>query len=62
MGLLEVMDKDTGYTLEELSSIIGWSQTITETEIMRCFQEGKLKIKQVGKDKFYAIKEDEGSE
>lgn len=62
MGLLEVMDKDTGYTLEELSSIIGWSQAITETEIMKCFQEGKLKIKQVGKDKFYAIKEDEGSE
>lgn len=53
------MDKDTGYTLEELANIIGWSHAITETEIMRHFQEGKLKVKHIGKDKFYAIKDEE---
>ncbi len=60
MGLLEVMDKDTGYTLEELSALIGWSQSITESEIMTLYKKGFLKLKQIGKDKFYAVN-DEGS-
>ena len=57
MGLLEVMEKDTAYTLEELAGIVGWSYSIVESEIMRLFQQSKLKIKQVGKDKFYAVKD-----
>ena len=51
------MEKDTGYTKEEISRLTDYPVGIVESLIMEMYQKGEIKIRTLGKNTFYAVRD-----